>query len=91
MKPGLFLDWFRFAWLALGILAPEAFDAAGGIQQLLLAGEEGMAVRADFHVDVAAMGRAGRKAVAAGAHDSNFVVSRMNGRFHGGFQSGSEA
>ena len=90
MKPGLFLGWFRFAGLALGILAPEALDAARGIQQFLLAGEERMAVRTDFYVDVAAMGGAGGKAIAAGAHYANFVVSGMNGRLHGGFRSGSE-
>ena len=41
-----------------------------------------MAIGADFYVDVALVGRAGAKAVAARAHDADFVVSGMNGCFH---------
>jgi len=33
----------------VGVLLGETLDATGGVNQLLLAGEEGMAVRADFH------------------------------------------
>jgi hypothetical protein len=41
----------------LGVFFLEALDAAGGIDQLLLAGEERMAARADFHLDqIATMG-----------------------------------
>jgi hypothetical protein len=36
------------------------------------------------------MGRAGRKAVAARAHDADFVVSGMYGCFHG-FLTSTEA
>ncbi len=66
----------------LGILAAEAFYAAGGVQQFLLAGKERMAIRADFYVDVAAMSRARAKAMATRTHDANFVISGMNSCFH---------
>src|SRR5258708_26585731 len=65
------------------ILPAEALHAASGIHKLLLAGEERMACRADFHVDISLMGRACRKAAAAGAHNANFVVSGMNSCLHG--------
>src|SRR5947208_965870 len=71
-----------FLGACLGVLAAEAFHPAGGIQQLLLAGKEGMAIRADFHVDVALVGGAGGKGVPAGAVDTHFVVSGMNSGFH---------
>jgi len=67
----------------LGVLAAEALDASGGIHQLLLAGEEWMAVGADFNTDVAPMRGAGGKRVAAGAMHTHFMVRRMNGCFHG--------
>ena len=74
----------------LGVLAAKALDSAGGIQELLLAGKKGMATGADFYVDVAAMGGAGGKAIAARAHDADFVVSGMDGCFHG-FLTSTEA
>src|SRR5512135_1411343 len=66
----------------LGVLAAEAFHAPGGVQQLLLAGEEGMAGGTDFHVDVALVGGAGQKGVATGAMHAHFVVSGMDGCLH---------
>jgi len=39
------------AGIGLGIFPAEALDATGGINQLLLAGKERMAIRADFQVD----------------------------------------
>ena len=49
----------------IGILATEALDAACRIHQALLAGEERVAVGADFHADPAFMGGARFKCVAA--------------------------
>src|SRR5579863_4272230 len=43
--------------LGFGVLSPEALHASGSIHQLLLAGKEGMAIRADFHADIALVGR----------------------------------
>jgi len=39
----------------VGVLLGETLDAASGVNQLLLAGEEGMAVRADFHAQHVAL------------------------------------
>ena len=66
----------------LGILAAEALYAAGRVHQLLFAGKEGMARGADFNADVAAMGGAGDKGIAAGTMDAHFVISGMNSWLH---------
>jgi len=76
-----------FGRLCLGgvgfrVFPAEAFDAAGGIEQLLLASEEGMAVRANFYADVALVSRTGNKIVAAGAVHPHLVITRMDCRFH---------
>ena len=42
-----------------------------------------MAVGADFDLEIAADGRAGREGVAAGAGDGDFFVFGMNAGFHG--------
>ena len=47
--------------VGLGVLAAEALDAACGVDQLLLAGEERVAGGADFDDDVALVGGAGLK------------------------------
>ena len=74
---------FGLAGVGLGILAAEALDAAGGVDQFLLAGEEGVASGADFDADVALVGGTGHKSVAAGTVHAGFVVSRMDGWLHG--------
>ena len=45
--------------------------------------KNGMTTRADFHMDIAAMGGAGGKAVAARAHDADLIVSGMYACLHG--------
>src|ERR1700733_11177383 len=70
----LFLNRF-----CLGVLPAEAFHTTGRIQHLLLAGEERMAIRANFYVDISTMGRPRRKVVAASAQDANLIVCGMNG------------
>src|SRR5688500_15796264 len=62
-------------------LLREAIDAAFGVDQLLAAGEERVAVRADVEVELLA-GGAGRPRMAAGAVDGNFVVFRVEIRLH---------
>ena len=64
--------------LRFRVLAAEALDAACRIHQLLLAGEERMAIRADFYVNIALMGRTGREVVTARANNPNFVIVWMN-------------
>ena len=56
MECGLFGGGFGFggvgfAGVGFGELAAEALDAARGVDELLLAGEEGVAGRADFEHD----------------------------------------
>jgi len=67
---------------SFGVFATEALNPAGGIHQLLLASKKGMAVGADFNVDVALMGGASGKSIAAGAVHPNLVVRRMYGCLH---------
>src|SRR2546430_3328709 len=59
----------------VGILFSEALNAARSVKQFLLAGEEGMAIRADFHAQHFALdGRARLKRVAAGAVHRNGMI-----------------
>ena len=68
----------------VGILFSEALNAARSVKQFLLAGEEGMAIRADFHAQHFALdGRARLKRVAAGAVHRNGMIIGMNSGFHG--------
>src|ERR1035441_2946038 len=60
----------------------ELVDAAGGVHQLLLAGEERVAGRTDFHADIAFVRRARFEGMAAGADYIQFVVSRVNSGLH---------
>jgi hypothetical protein len=68
----------------LGVLPAETLHTAGGIDQLLLAREIGMAIRTDFDRDITLMGRAGHKSVAARAMHAYFVISGMNSCLHMG-------
>ena len=76
IRPRQLLRGWRLA--GLGILAAEALDAACRVDQFLLAGEEWVAGRTDFYVDVALVGRAGSEIVAARAHNPDFVIVWMN-------------
>lgn len=67
----------------VGVLLGEALDAAGGVNQLLLAGEEGMAARADFDVQLVALdGRTSLEVMAAGTVHSYSVIVGVNTGFH---------
>jgi len=66
------------------ILLLEPFHTTRRIDQLLLAGEEWMAVRANFHAYHGAFNRRARvKRVAAGAVHLHGVIIGMNSFFHG--------
>src|SRR5487761_120395 len=67
-----------FGGVGLRVFAAEALHAAGGVDHLLLAREERVAVGADFHVNVALMGRAGLESVTAGALHTDGLVIRVN-------------
>jgi hypothetical protein len=62
-------------------LLAEAFHAAGGVDELLLAGEERMALIADIDVNPAA-GAAGGKGVAASAVNGTGLITGMDFFFH---------
>src|SRR5687767_14971924 len=64
-------------------LLAEAFDAAGGVDEFLLAGEEGVAGGADVDVDLGG-GAAGLEGVAAGAVDGTGLVAGVDLGFHYG-------
>ena len=67
----------------IGVLLGEAFDAAGGVDELLLAGEEGMAAGADFDVQLVALdGGTSGEIVAAGAVHGDLVIVGVNTGFH---------
>ena len=67
----------------VGVLLGEALDAAGGVNQLLLAGEKGMAARADFDVQLVALdGRTSLEVMAAGTVHSYSVIVGVNTGFH---------
>lgn len=79
--------------VALLELALEALDATGGVDNLGFAGEEGVAVGADFEDDVALVGGAGLEVVAARAAHGGVFVLRMDAslrhgksRFRNGLQ-----
>ena len=66
----------------LSIALVEAIDASSGIDQLLFAGEERMAGRTDFDVQIAFLGRASFEGLAASAGYGNFDVFWVNSWFH---------
>src|SRR4030066_1540642 len=67
---------------AHAVLLAEFVDTAAAVHDLLLAGEERVAVRADFHAQVGAQGGAGDEAVAAGAGSLDFFILGMDAVFH---------
>src|SRR6187397_815926 len=73
-------------WRSLGLAGAvalvEALDTATGINQLLLAGVEGVALVAKLDVLLARLGGAGGERVAARALDGHFVVLGMDVGLH---------
>ena len=63
--------------LSLSVLALETFDAAGCVDQLLLAGEERMAFGAYVQVDLG-LRRSSVEGLSAGAGDDGINVIRMD-------------
>ena len=60
----------------------ELINASARIDKLLLAGEEGMALRADFNSYLAALGRLRRYGFAAGTANYTLFIIGMNSGFH---------
>src|SRR6185436_565628 len=69
-------------WLFLGIAAVKSVHAARRVDQLLLASEERMARRTNFHVQIVLLGRARLETFATGAGDRYLFVFWMNSGFH---------
>ena len=80
--------WLMLCWSCafdsgfLAIALVEAIDASRGIDQLLFAGEERVASRANFDVQVALLRGAGFKALAASASNCDLDVFWVNSWFH---------
>src|SRR5215468_9831278 len=64
------------------VLALKPLHAPGGIHELLLAGIEGVTLRAHLHADLR-LGRAGADDLPARARDRRVDVVRMNASLHG--------
>ena len=67
-------DFFRFQFRAFGHALFELVDGPGRVNQVLFAGVEGMAIVANFNMQLL-LGRAGGEGVAAGAND--FGISEI--------------
>src|SRR5215469_15582427 len=67
----------------LAVFAAKALDAAGGVNQFLLAGKKRVATRADFYVDIATVRGTGGKCASARAVHAHFVICGMNRCLHG--------
>lgn len=65
------------------VLLAELVDATCGIDDLLLAGKERVAGRADIKVQIIARGGLGLKTVTAATVNGNLAVIGVNFRFHG--------
>src|SRR5204863_5006205 len=67
----------------LRVFAAEALDAASSVQQLLLAGKEGMAIGADFDVNIAFMSGAGGETMSTRAPHPYVGGCGRNSCLHG--------
>ena len=82
LLPKLLLGCGRFCG-CVGIFLGETLDAACGVYQFLLAGEERVAIGANFYAQHIALDRGARgKSVPAGAMHGDGVIIGMNSRFH---------
>ena len=62
-------------------LLVELGNAAAGIDQLLLTSEEGVTLRADFHLDIL-LGRTCLNHITAGASNSSLLIIGMDSFLH---------
>ena len=67
---------------ALGVLLAELVDATAGVHDLLLAGVERMAGRADFNLQVVTERRTRLEGIPAGAGDRDGFVIGVDGGLH---------
>ena len=62
--------------------ASELINASAGINELLLTGEERMALRADVYADLAGLGGTGNEGLAASADDLGLLIVGMDCFLH---------
>jgi hypothetical protein len=67
--------------LKLGVLSAETLKPSGGVDQLLLSGEERVTLGTDFNTDIGLGGTDGHFVAAGTANDGFFVVG-MNSALH---------
>ncbi len=69
--------------LSVGVFLLETFDATRSVYELLLTGEERVAIGADFDAQhVPLNGGAGLERIAAGTVDRDGVIVGVNSRLH---------
>jgi hypothetical protein len=68
--------------LLAAVLLAELVDATTGVDHLLLAGKEGVAGRAYVKAQIVTYRGFGLEAITAAAGHGNFVVFRVDFRFH---------
>jgi len=73
---------FRCLGGSAGVALVKAVNASGRIDQFLLAGEERVACRTNFYMQVVFHSRPCLKSAAAGANDGYFAVVWMYFWFH---------
>ena len=75
---------FLFCKLLVCVLktASELVNASAGVNELLLAGEEGMTLGADVNTDLSALRRTGHKGFSASADNLGFNIIGMDCLFH---------
>src|SRR5579875_1369508 len=75
---------FRATFAEICVFSLETLHPPGAVNQLLLAGEKGMAVRANFNVQYGVLvSRARLESVSTRADDLDLVIVRVNISFHG--------
>ena len=70
------------------VLLAELVDAAGGVEDFLLARVERMAVSTDFHLEIVSQSRARLERIPAGAGNTDFFIFGMRIGFHGSLYPG---
>ena len=66
---------------AVAVTAAELVHTTGGVDQLLLAREEGVTLRADFHLDIL-LGRTCLNHITAGACNRSLLIIGMDSFLH---------
>jgi hypothetical protein len=77
-----FLDCFQKLCGFASVFFTELVYTSGGIDDFLFAGKKRMATGTDFYMQIPAQGGACDEAVATAAGHSDFLIFRVDARFH---------